>query len=1179
MAIGHGLLVGSTVATIFGILWFWIVSWDSTSIPQDRSTIANHRLQTWIDHIQLVPMVLAILVTVCLMGWIWINRRNLGKLPITTSSVSYDHGRYGRILTWDKYSFYLHGKPTLLISGEFHYWRLPDRNRWKPMLEQYKDAGLNCIRIYFHWGFHSPNQSTYIFDGNRDLDFLLCICEDLGLFVLAAPGPYICAETQGGGFPQWLIAKRNICIRHSVVSAFRSYDSQFSTYCAEWFNAILPILARHEITTNPRGCVLAVQIENESFQLLKGIPLGLVDDMRHLAKVARQAGVTVPLFTNDGWEEGSYVAQQDNRTSFGKPTFGIDLYGFDKYVVFCPTSTPSATITGSVTNNPENWVEWSTLDVTNALDMTEKTVRNFGGGAAESPLFIPELQGGWFNHYTVKHTYDHVYNYYGETYTRLIFDSVLTQGVTAFNFYMFYGGTNWGTIGDPDVYTSYDYSACIREFGHLSGRGRQLRLAISFARCFNNLISRTEAKKDSVRFSRINIESSVSGFIAQQRQCVGPNCEVFVFFRNFTSNRSPTATVSVTVSENEPIILNVSLMYKCSFIGLGNYQVANTGIHLLLATVPIYARIRPNIDTEVWIIQCDDEINGQLAFFGNVTANGTLAPQTCQSKLATIISFQNSMGWAQITVVGSSADSTINHKSLYIVALTDRDLYTFQPHFQDHHQNSKLFVTDQNDMLPLAVTWGSYNTRLDFINRKMDLVQESKDSGVFLIASSTLKSFDGFHKLTNTESYNGTPFIYQYLHSPVMTREACTSSPTTKFINATTRQVDFNSVPWQLLATKLGNSSKPTKNTIDYGFTSGHTLYRLDVVMYRIPPNGLSLSLNFRHRGTVYINQVLIGGHLTYSLGVFRPGSKNGPDVDFGAWRSYIIPPKLLVLGINSIYVLVESLGMNRQPFLLNDIRSPRGLIGATLNDAVSHSSYLSQSMAFISWIGGGCRASQYDIKWHISGIDVQTLQDPFNHSGLADEDLDRSNVYYECEVGSKNCDKLILAKHTAGSSENHSITTGVFKSSTIHMDGLACVSWPSWFNASFDLSVAIQKLFNSFGARIPLRIHVNGPGTAYIYINSVFIARYYGNGDGPQKNFYIPEGLVKHTGNSIKMLVYSQDATPCNIDCGPTNWVQIEIRLWKIDQQSKASSLATSSGNIDENGQEFILETTTLDI
>ncbi len=65
----------------------------------------------------------------------------------------------------------------------------------------------------------------------------------------------------------------------------------------------------------------------------------------------------------------------------------------------------------------------------------------------QSPIFIPELQGGWFNHYTVKHSYDDVYNFYGESYTKLVLDSVLGQGVTMLSYYMFYGGTNWGTIG------------------------------------------------------------------------------------------------------------------------------------------------------------------------------------------------------------------------------------------------------------------------------------------------------------------------------------------------------------------------------------------------------------------------------------------------------------------------------------------------------------------------------------------------------------------------------------------------------------------------------------------------------------------------------------------------------------------------------------------------------------
>ena len=37
-----------------------------------------------------------------------------------------------------------------------------------------------------------------------------------------------------------------------------------------------------------------------------------------------------------------------------------------------------------------------------ALDKMEKRVRSIGGGAATSPILIPELQGGWFNHYTGK---------------------------------------------------------------------------------------------------------------------------------------------------------------------------------------------------------------------------------------------------------------------------------------------------------------------------------------------------------------------------------------------------------------------------------------------------------------------------------------------------------------------------------------------------------------------------------------------------------------------------------------------------------------------------------------------------------------------------------------------------------------------------------------------------------
>jgi beta-galactosidase GanA len=268
------------------------------------------------------------------------HHRTYGNLDISTSSVAYDRVRYHDLLDWDKYALTIEGEPTQIYSGEFHYWRVPDRERWSTILKQYRSAGFNTIRIYFHWGYHSPDEGTYVFDGNRDIDYLLTLCEEIGLFVLAAPGPYICAETQAGGYPLWLVAKRELNIRHNFIMLWRVYDPTFANYEIEWLNQILPIIGKHQITENKdgkKGCVLGVQIDNELFENMKNLlPVGLHDQMRILAKAARDAGITVPLFSNDGFEEGGWVPRPEldnkKKSFWEKSKFGIDLYGFDKYV-------------------------------------------------------------------------------------------------------------------------------------------------------------------------------------------------------------------------------------------------------------------------------------------------------------------------------------------------------------------------------------------------------------------------------------------------------------------------------------------------------------------------------------------------------------------------------------------------------------------------------------------------------------------------------------------------------------------------------------------------------------------------------------------------------------------------------------------------------------------------------
>jgi beta-galactosidase GanA len=282
----------------------------------------------------LLPFLITFII-ILFSSYAYFRRRNLGDLDIDTEDVAYDHQKFSHILKWDKHCFYIHGKPTLILSGEFHYWRLPVSYirsfvgsftlgiHFKAIQSRrfyftYLSIGLNCIRIYFHWGFHSPNEATYYFDGNRDVNFLLDLCEKHHLYVMCAPGPYICAETQGGGIPYWVIAKRHVRLRHSVNSLFRRFDHEYAKYSSEWYMALIPHISKHQITEKKNGCVIAFQIENESFETIRGIPLGVADDMKILCNTARDMGINVPLFTNDAFEEGSFITRDLSYRVFGK---------------------------------------------------------------------------------------------------------------------------------------------------------------------------------------------------------------------------------------------------------------------------------------------------------------------------------------------------------------------------------------------------------------------------------------------------------------------------------------------------------------------------------------------------------------------------------------------------------------------------------------------------------------------------------------------------------------------------------------------------------------------------------------------------------------------------------------------------------------------------------------------
>ncbi len=111
-------------------------------------------------------------------------------------------------LQFDRTGFTLNGQDQFLISGEFHYFRVPTDD-WKRRMELFKEAGGNCLATYVPWMIHEPEEGHIVFDDmpNRSLTRFLETAKEAGLVVVLRPGPYQYSELINDGLPTWLTAK------------------------------------------------------------------------------------------------------------------------------------------------------------------------------------------------------------------------------------------------------------------------------------------------------------------------------------------------------------------------------------------------------------------------------------------------------------------------------------------------------------------------------------------------------------------------------------------------------------------------------------------------------------------------------------------------------------------------------------------------------------------------------------------------------------------------------------------------------------------------------------------------------------------------------------------------------------------------------------------------------------
>jgi beta-galactosidase len=320
------------------------------------------------------------------------------------------HNGQPQRVTYDASSLLIGGKRVLITAGEFDPWRTPSPSLWLDDLQKMKADGYNAVTVYFDWDYTSPSPGVYDFTGVRDMNEFLNMAQEAGLYVIARPGPYINAETDGGGIPSWVLNAPN---------GYRTDSEPYLSAARQWFSEIDSIIAPHQISHG--GDVILYQIENEYTGRSTA-------DLQYLADLEQQAkgdGIGVPFTFNQCCGGPFYTSG----------TGAVNISGPDNYPLGFNCADPSSF--GQPYGYPTQPGE---------------------------PLYLPEFQGGSFDGWGGS-GYDNCYKLTGPDFENVYYKNNIAQGVTMQSNYMGVGGTNWGWLPDPGVYTSYDYGAAIRETG------------------------------------------------------------------------------------------------------------------------------------------------------------------------------------------------------------------------------------------------------------------------------------------------------------------------------------------------------------------------------------------------------------------------------------------------------------------------------------------------------------------------------------------------------------------------------------------------------------------------------------------------------------------------------------------------------------------------------------------
>ncbi|TRM69220.1 glycoside hydrolase family 35 protein [Schizophyllum amplum] len=451
-------------------------------------------------------------------------------------------------VTWDPHSLSIFGQRVFILSAEMHPWRLPGNPAlWADVLQKIRANGFNCVSFYTHWALHYPTPDTNGGEGDftentyRDVQLFIDQAKEAGLWLIARPGPYINAETTGGGYPGWV---------GNIAGDLRTNNENYTEAWTPYMTAISKIIARNQITEG--GPIILVQAENEFDEGETRSPY-----MQAVIDLYRDNGIVVPITHNDkhSGQTGNY---SPDRPGEGR----VDIYCGDSY----PQGKNSWTNPQSIYRSAHEAV------------------------APSNPLCLAEFAGAYLIQWgEVSERYGTGYEKYTNDLTNADFENIFykenyAQTATILNIYMLFGGTNWGQIAAPVTYSSYDYGGGINENRVANAKMNEMRLQGLFLRVSRDLLGASYVDNGT--------SYTTNGAVYTTELRNSDTGAAFYFLRQNDSTSLDTETTQLTVQTSLgeltiPTESDITLAGRDSKIIVVDYVFGEAGTTILYSTAEI----------------------------------------------------------------------------------------------------------------------------------------------------------------------------------------------------------------------------------------------------------------------------------------------------------------------------------------------------------------------------------------------------------------------------------------------------------------------------------------------------------------------------------------------------------------------------------------------------------------